>query len=241
VNQYQAYGEESRYLLTAAEAAPSERATFLKNVYLHLFGAVLACVALTAIFMETPAIRNAIFQVLTIRFGGLIMMIGFMVVMWVASSWAHNAPSTGVQYAGLGLSVAAHAVLFTLLLTIAEARFPGISQTAALVTLAIFAGLTAIVWYTAINFNFLGPILWASGWAMLSLIVLSFFMPVTLGLWFSGAMILLACCYILYDTSRIMREYPTTAYVGASLELFTSVAMLFWYIVRLLMQLRDGD
>src|SRR5688572_18035543 len=160
VNQYQAYGEESRYMLTAAEAAPSERATFLKNVYVHLFGAVLACVALTAIFMETPAIRNAIFQILTIRFGGLIMMVGFMVVMWVASSWAHNAPSTGVQYAGLGLSVTAHAVLFTLLLTIAEARFPGISQTAALVTLAIFAGLTAIVWYTAINFNFLGPVLW---------------------------------------------------------------------------------
>ena len=228
-------------MLSAAEAAPSERATFLKNVYIHLFGAVLACVALTSLFMETPAVRNAIAQLLTIRFGGLILMIGFMAVTALASSWAHNAPSVGVQYAGLGLSVAAHAVLFTLLLSFAERIAPGVSQSAALLTLAIFAVLTAVVWYTGINFNFLAPILWASSIAVLAIIVISFFMPVTLGLWFVGAMILVACGYILYDTSRIMREYPTNAYVGASLELFTAVATLFWYVVQLLMSFRDGD
>jgi FtsH-binding integral membrane protein len=168
-------------------------------------------------------------------------MVGFMAVTWVASSWAHNAPSIGLQYAGLALSVAAHAVLFTLLLSIAEPRFPGISQQAGLMTIAVFAVLSAVVWYTGANFNFLGPILWAGGIAALAAIVLNIFMPGSLGPWFSGAMIVLASGYILYDTSRIMREYPTTAYVGASLELFGAVAMLFWYIVRLLMQLKDGD
>jgi FtsH-binding integral membrane protein len=241
VSQYQAYGDESRYLLTAAEAVPSERALFLKRVYTHLLAAVLGCVALTAIFMETPAIQRAIFQLLTIRFGGLILMIGFMAVTWLASSWAHNAPSVGVQYAGLGLSVAAHAVLFTLLLTIAERFAPGITQPAAIITVAIFAVLTAVVWFTGANFNWLSPILWAASLAALAAIVLSIFMGTSLGIWFSAAMIVVASGYILYDTSRIMREYPTTAYVGASLELFTAVAMLFWYVIRLLMQLRDGD
>jgi len=39
---------------------------------------------------------------------------------------------------------------------------------------------------------------------------------------------------ILYDTSRIIRYWPNDRYVGAALELFTSVAMMFFYILRLL-------
>lgn len=241
MNQYQAYGDESRYLLTAAEAVPSERAVFLKNVYSHLLGAVLACVALTAILMETPAFQNAMRGILAAKYGGIIVIVGILVVTSLASSWAYHNTSRGIQYLGLGLSVALQSALFALILPFAETVAPGVTQPAAIITVAVFAVLTAVVWYTGANFNWLSPILWAASLAALAAIVLSIFMGTSLGIWFSAAMIVVASGYILYDTSRIMREYPTTAYVGASLELFSAVAMLFWYVIRLLMQLRDGD
>ena len=40
---------------------------------------------------------------------------------------------------------------------------------------------------------------------------------------------------ILYDTSNILHHYPQDKYVAASMALFSSIAMMFWYILRLFM------
>ena len=56
-----------------------------------------------------------------------------------------------------------------------------------------------------------------------------------LGTWFSVAMIGFAGAAILYDTSNIMHHYPQDKYVAASMALFASIAMMFWYILRLIM------
>jgi hypothetical protein len=56
-----------------------------------------------------------------------------------------------------------------------------------------------------------------------------------LGLVFSGGMIVLAAVAILYGTSKVLHNYASDQYVGASLELFASVALLFWYILRILL------
>ena len=58
-----------------------------------------------------------------------------------------------------------------------------------------------------------------------------------LGFFFSGLMIGLASAYILYDTSNVLHRYRTEQYVAAALALFASVALLFWYILRLMMEL----
>ena len=60
-----------------------------------------------------------------------------------------------------------------------------------------------------------------------------------LGTWFSVAMVGLAGASILYDTSNILREYPEDRHVGAALQLFASVAMMFWYVLRIFMASRD--
>jgi FtsH-binding integral membrane protein len=52
-------------------------------------------------------------------------------------------------------------------------------------------------------------------------------------------MILLMAGYILYQTSVIMKEFPPTAFVAAALMLFSTIATLFWYVLRLLMSLRS--
>ena len=45
---------------------------------------------------------------------------------------------------------------------------------------------------------------------------------------------------ILYDTSKIINHYSTDLYVAASLDLFASVALMFWYVLRIFMRLSDN-
>ena len=54
-----------------------------------------------------------------------------------------------------------------------------------------------------------------------------------LGTFFSVAMVGLAGASILYDTSNVLLRFPEDRYVGAALELFSSVAMMFWYVLRI--------
>jgi len=60
-----------------------------------------------------------------------------------------------------------------------------------------------------------------------------------LGLWFSVGMVILASVTILYQTSKLKDSYTTDQYVGASLQLFASIMLLFWYILRILMSRRS--
>ena len=48
-------------------------------------------------------------------------------------------------------------------------------------------------------------------------------------------MVALACGYILYDTSNVVRRYRTDQHVAAALALFASVALLFYYILIIVM------
>ena len=53
------------------------------------------------------------------------------------------------------------------------------------------------------------------------------------------AMVGLAGGAILYDTSNVLHHYPQDRYVGASLALFASVALMLWYVLRLFMASDD--
>ncbi|MFN5289742.1 MAG: permease, partial [Planctomycetia bacterium] len=57
---------------------------------------------------------------------------------------------------------------------------------------------------------------------------------------FSFAMVVLLCGYMLYETSAVMYYWPTDKHVAAALMLFSSVATMFYYIVRILIQLNSS-
>jgi len=103
--------------------------------------------------------------------------------------------------------------------------------------LLLFGGLTAVALTTKTDFTFLGGILKIGGFVALGLIVCSVIFGFTLGLLFSVVMVVFASAAILYDTSKIMRHYSKEHYVAASLELFASVALLFWYVLQIVMSL----
>jgi len=48
-------------------------------------------------------------------------------------------------------------------------------------------------------------------------------------------MVALSCGYIIFQTSNLLHQYRTDQPVAAALALFASVALLFWYIVQILM------
>lgn len=68
------------------------------------------------------------------------------------------------------------------------------------------------------------------------IIIYSCLFGAELGPMFSWAMIAVAGVAILHDTSEVLHSYDDDQHVGAALELFASVALMFWYILRLFLQ-----
>ena len=144
-----------------------------------------------------------------------------------------------MQYAGLALYVVAQSLIFLPLIWIAALYSPpGTIGSAALVTAIIFAGLTAFVFVTRADFSWMGGILYILGFAALGLIVAGIIFGFDMGLWFVVPMIALCGGYILYHTSNLIHQYQPGQHVAASLALFASVTLMFWYVLRLIMSLQ---
>ncbi len=222
----------------ADQAAVDERASFIVKTYAHLFGAIVALVALEAVLLTMP-FAERMTELMFTGAGGyawLIVLGVFMFVSHVANKWAHDATSIQMQYLGLSLYVVAEAfILLPLLYIAANYAGPEVIPMAAIVTLLAFTGLTAVVVVTRKNFSFLGPFLGIAGFAALGFIVCSILFGFSLGLVFTIVMIVLACGYILYNTSNVLHEYHIGQHVAASLSLLASVVLLFWYVLRLFM------
>lgn len=222
----------------AADAAADTRAGFIRRTYLHLFGAILAFIALETVFLTVEPIHAAIFNAIGAHWG--IALIAFMAVGWLANWWAMSATNKPLQYAGLLLYTVAEAAIFVPIMTYASA-FGGanIIPTAGFLTLLIFGGLTLIVFVSGADFSFLRNILFVGGLVAVGAVFCSMFMGFSLGIWFAAAMIGLMCGYILYDTSNVLHHYRPEQHVAASLALFASIATLFYYVIMLLMSLGD--
>lgn len=222
---------------TAERDYVEERARFLTRTYNHLFGAMAAFAAIEAALFATglaPVIAGALLGT-----SWLLVLGGFVVVSWLASRVAHRAESKLAQYAALGGFVVAEAILFVPLLVLANHFAPGAIASAGLVTIVGFAALTGVVLWSRRDFSFLGTLLTWGGVMALVAIGAAVVFGFQLGTLFSVAMVGLAGGAILYDTSNVLHHYPEDRYVAASLELFASVALLFWYVLRLFVAARD--
>jgi uncharacterized protein len=214
----------------AGVTAPDTRDQFITRTYNHVFLAIALFAAIEiALFMTglAPVIASVLFKIPLVAFGG------FVLVSWLATSVAYRAESKAAQYAALFGFVAAEALFFLPLLMFANAKAPGAIQSAGVVTLVGFAGLTGLAHWTKKDFTFLGSILRWISFGVLGLIVASLIFGFTLGTLFSVGMVVFAGAAILYETSRIQREFPEHMHVAAALSLFSSVAMMFWYVLRI--------
>ncbi len=211
--------------------AADSRDRFLVRTYNHLFGAIVLFTLLeVGIFMSGLALPIAQAMMGT---SWLLVLGAFMVVSWLATRAAHQAESKAAQYAALGGFVLAQALLFVPLLYIADRVAPGAIKSAAAVTLIGFGALTGLVFWTRKDFSFMGAVLRWIGIGALVLIAASLIFGFTLGTLFSVGMVVFAGAAILYDTSNVLHHYPEDRHVAGALQLFASVALLFWYVLRL--------
>jgi FtsH-binding integral membrane protein len=219
-----------------AAAPPEERAQFIRRTYAHLAGAILAFVLLEILIFQTPLAETLTRSLLGTRMGWLLVLGGFIAISWVADKWASSTTSRGTQYLGLSLYVAAEAIIFVPLLYVAK-KFsaPSVIPDAAIITALLVAGLFYTAATAKSEFSWLGGILRLGFFIALGIIVTSAIFGFDLGLLFSGAMVLLAGGSILYTTANIQRVYSPQQHVAAALALFAGIALLFWYVLQVLM------
>ncbi len=213
------------------------RATFITRTYTHLVGGILGFVLVElALFESGMAESVARFM---LGFPWLLILGAFMLVGWLATRTAQSSTSVGMQYFAYAAYVVAEALIFVPLLYVADAKAPGAIDSATLITLLGAGGLMFVAHRTRKDFSFLRSVLMWGGVVALLAMVGGLVFGFQLGTWFSVAMIGFAGAAVLYDTSNIIHHYPEDRYVSAAMQLFASIALMFWYVLRLMMGSRN--
>ena len=224
--------------ILVSNASDIERATFFRKTYTHVAIALLAF-----IFVEYILLTLVPTELIAKMMGGRFIWLFIIGMFWLGTTLSNKLafnPSRDKQYLGLGLYVILEAIIFLPMIAIAT-MYSGSEMIvqAASITLFMFSGLTAVVFFTKTDFSFLRTVLIVGGFVSLGTIVVGAIFGFDLGLWFSVGMVVLASASILYQTSQIKDQYGTEQYVGAALQLFSSIMLLFWYVLRILMSRRS--
>ena len=213
------------------------RAQFITRTYTHVVGGILAFILVElGLFESGLAVQIARFM---LSFNWFLILGAFMLVGWLATRTAQTSSSLGMQYFSYAAYIVAEALIFVPMLYIANSKAPGAIDSATLITALGAGGLMVVAHRTRKDFSFLRAILmWGGVVALLAMVGGAVF-GLNLGTWFSVAMIGFAGAAVLYDTSNIIQHYPEDRYVSAAMQLFASIALMFWYVLRLVMGNRN--
>ena len=234
-----------------ADAPAADRAAFFRRTYGLVAIGFAAFAALLAIFFvgfdRQEGIAFALFSGLFSMMrslGGwsiLLVMLAFWGATTVAQSLAFNRASRSSQYAGLGLYVVLEALIFIPLIgyvILKTVDASGVSHAgevlvpAGIVTGGMIAGLTALVFMTNLDFSFLKVAIILGSFAALAIVLVAAIAGLSLGAWFSIAMIVLMATVILYQTNEIKNTLETDQHVAAAFILFSSFVTLLFYVIR---------
>lgn len=231
--------EELKQIMPVSALDQDTKVAFYKKTYTYLAFAVLLFIVVEYIFLQIPFIVE-LGKSMIQSWSWLIVLGGFMLVTNYAERLALSTKDKTMHHAGLFLYVIAEAFIFVPLIYIAievsAVKESDILAQAGIMTLALFTGLSVIAFTTKKDFSFLKSILTMGFFIALGLIIAGLIFKFELGLWFSVGMAVLASGSILYQTSNMIHKYEEDQYVAASLGLFASLMLLFWYIISIFLQ-----
>ncbi|MFL0353456.1 Bax inhibitor-1 family protein [Xanthomarina sp. GH4-25] len=236
-NQPQNPFEPTETKVLLATLSETDRVAFYKKTYAHVAGGVLVFILFEYLLLQNEAIVDFALS-MTEGYRWLIMLGGFMFITNYAERMTMKSPDKNKQYLAFGLYILAEAFIFVPLIYIAAYYMeagPDMLNQAAIVTLALFTGLSAVVFVTKKDFSFLKTGLTIGFFIAIGLIIAGTIFGFNMGLWFSVGMCLLAGGSILYQTSNLVNKYTTEDYIPAALGLFASLMLLFWYILSIFM------
>jgi modulator of FtsH protease len=211
---------------TAAQSSLADRLSFIRKVYALFFVATLFAVGGVLLGFMFPPLMMAMAQhpfiMLLLMFGGVI---GAQAVRHVP----------GVNLLALfGFTTLTGIVISPLLFIISQINPASIMQ-AGVLTVGIFGGLTAYVFISRRDFSFLrGMVVTGLIVVILAGILNIFIASSALGFAVAAATLLLFSGFVLYDTSNIIRRYPTNEYVAGALSLYLDAFNIFLALLRLL-------
>ncbi|MGK0309976.1 MAG: FtsH-binding integral membrane protein, partial [Lentimonas sp.] len=164
--------QETTHPFVVAQAGGDVKANFIRKTYMHLAGAVLAFIGLEIALFSSPLAAKIASLVLNSGSIGWLGFLGvFIIAGWLARSMAVSGSKT-TQYAGLGFYVVAEALIFVPILYLAVYySSPQVLTNAVIMTLTLFAGLTATVFITRTDFSFLKTALTVGGFIAIGAIV----------------------------------------------------------------------
>ncbi|MCR8666927.1 Bax inhibitor-1 family protein [Aestuariibaculum sp. M13] len=223
--------------LMVADLSEADKVAFYKKTYSHVAGGVLAFVLFEYLLLQSDTVIEFMLS-MTEGWSWLIMLGGFMLVTNYAESMTLRTADKNMQYLAYGVYILAEALIFVPIIYIAAFYMesgPEILNQAAIVTLCLFTGLSAIVFVTKKDFSFLKAGLTVGFFIAIGLVIAGSLFGFNLGLWFSVAMCVLAAGSILYQTSNLVNKYSDDQYIPAALGLFAALMLLFWYILRIFM------
>ena len=229
-----------------ADAPAADRAAFFRRTYGLVAIGFAAFAALLALFFVGFDQKSGIAFALFAGLGSMISSLGglsillVMLAFWgattVAQSLAFNRASRGTQYAGLGLYVILEALIFIPLIGYVILSTKGNASSvllpAGIVTAGMIAGLTALVFMTNLDFSFLKVAIVLGSFAAIAIVIVAAIAGLSLGAWFSIAMIVLMATVILYQTNEIKNTLETDQHVAAAFILFSSFVTLLFYVIR---------
>jgi modulator of FtsH protease len=225
---------------------------YLRKVYSLFTGGILFAIAgaFVALYAGEPVVATRHGAVLSVppivAFAidhYIVTMLFYFGAFYVASA-ARRTP--GLNLAALfgytfvtGLFVAP-SIFFAQLMASAGASLDAAPvRDAFLLTGAAFVGLTSYVFVSKKDFSYLGASLSMGLWVVLGAMILGIFVQsAVLSLAVASVGVILFAGYILYDTSRILRE-PEGDAVSAALRLFLDVVNLFLFLLRILSSSRS--
>jgi modulator of FtsH protease len=212
---------------TAAQASVAERLSFIRKVYALFFAATLFGIGGVLLGFAFPPLMIAAAQhpwiALFIMIGGVM---GAQAVRHVH----------GVNLLALFGFTTLTGIIISPVLWIISLDNPASIIQAGVLTVGIFGGLTAYVFISKRDFSFLRGMV-VTG---LIVVILAGLLNVlivgssALGFAVAAATLLLFTGFVLYDTSNIIRHYPTNEYVAGALSLYLDVFNIFLALLRIL-------
>lgn len=234
---------------------PREKVAFLQKVYglftgslvLAATGAMLALyagagVSQVAIQVGSESLTVPPLVALFMRHPFLGMLIPFGAIM--AASFLRHKP--GINVAALfgatfisGISLGPTLFWAQLMTTAGGTLSPAPIRDAFLLTVMGFGGLTGYVFVSKRDFSFLRGFVSIGIFVLLGAMLLNFFIGgATFGLAISSVGVILFGAFVLYDTSRLLREESRDP-VGGALSLYLNFVNMFLMLLRILASRRD--
>lgn len=253
-------GIPSSFTAPSPAVASSARAVYLRRVYGWFTTSIVAAAGGALFALYAGAGSSAV--TLTLRDGSVAsvppivallssgwvaLLISYAVMFgaFTAASWVRNKPVLNVL-ALHGAALVSGVFLAPMLFAVQLYASQGMTLSTApirdafLLTVASFTGLSGYALISKRDFSFLRGMLTMGLFVLFGAIVLNLFLgSAVFQLAIASVGVLLFGGYILYDTSRLMREAHLESPVGAALRLFLDFFNLFVMLLSILGSRRD--